>query len=273
MTSFAINGHEKQESVFFAEVWFEGDTALLEGQGLCYNWDKGTDSAKDGRRSNRVEVPSITNAQYFAGVCADKHAARTGGQLIRIYLPGSWCNVLSKADSTIGVGRLTCEITGAVGTNGYFRYSGLEGEGSCIPMQTIDRGTDIGLCFCKLDGPGRPSGLLETLQVLNNATPLTTVMVGGTTLMIGVSLGSDRTYTLGDATRDGLRKKFGVIDTEITTASLVVAVTTGRVHDLSDSDLSNITFTYDNAINTSIVLEWDGAWGVISCSKTQPALS
>lgn len=273
MTSHAINGHEKQASVISEVVWFEGDTALLEGQGVCYNWDSGTAAAKDGRRSNRVEVPSILNAQYFAGVTDGKYAARTGGQLITIFKPGSWCNVLSRASTVIGVGRLTCEITAATATNGSFRYSGLEGEGSCVPFQTIDRSGTAGVCFCKLDA-GRPSGLCEVIAIVDNDA-IGTVMVGGTTFVTGATIaGGDCTYTLPDATRDGLRKKIKVITTEIATNDLVVTVTTGRSHALADSDLATVTFAgASTTVNTQVTLEWDEAWIVTSLSKTMPALA
>ncbi len=269
------NAYEKKATTFDEWVWFEGTTALLEGQSVCYNWDynraSGSAASAYPERFNRVEVPSITNAQYFAGVTAEPYrAVSPGPQLIKIYRPGSVCNVLSGASTTIGEGRLTCEITGTVATNGYFRYSGLEGEGSCIPFQTIDRGTP-GLCLAKLD-IGRPSGLLEVVTATAGAQ--TGFMVGGTTLFVGASLGSDETLILADATRDGLRKKYGIITNDISGGNnLVVTVSTGRMHVDGDTTLATITFTASASSDTSIVLEWDGAWGIISCSKTQPVIA
>lgn len=269
----ALNAYEKKHKVILEYVWFEGTTALLEGQGVCYNWNYGTATADDARRFNRVEVPSITNAQYFAGVAARNYAAvDPGPQLIEIYRPGSVCPVLSGANTTIGVGRLTCEITGTVATNGYFRYSGLEGEGSCIPFQTVDRSTP-GLCLAKLDA-GRPSGLLEVIALVDNDA-IGTVMVGGTTLVTGSTIGTGNcTYTLPDATRDGLRKKFGIITAEVTTSDFVITVTTGRTHALADSTLASVTFPDSGTtLDTSVVLEWEGAWMVVGMTKTLPALA
>jgi hypothetical protein len=273
MTSQALNAHEKKKATISKWVWFEGATALLEGQAVCYNWDFGTAENEDARRFARVEVPSTTNAQHFAGVCAQAHAARTGGRMIEIYVPGSICNVLSRASTTIGVGRLTFEITAATATNGTFRYSGLEGEGSGIPLQTVDRSNTAGLCLMKLDPPGRPSGGLEVVQLVDNTA--FTCMVGGTTLLTGATLtNGNATFTLADGAIDGLRKKFGVITTEIATNDAVITVTSGRTHALADSTLASVTFAgASTCLNTSIVLEWDGAWSMVAATKTMPALA
>lgn len=279
MTSFAVNSYEKEALTFLVEVWFEGSTALLEGQAVCYNFDRGTAADKDGRRSNRVEVPSITNSLYFAGVCAEKHAARTGGQLIRIYLPGSWCNVLSKASTTLGAGRLTFEITSTVATNGSFKFEGMEGEGSCVPMQTVDRsgvdGTDEqqGNCFCKLDPPGRPSGGFEQVQLVDQTAFV--AMSVGTTGIIGAALtNNDATETLIAGTVNGQRKRFVCITTEITTNDAVVTITSGRSAALADTNLATVTFAgASTCLNKSVTLEWTGGWFVVGASQTMPALA
>jgi len=269
----SINGHIKQGRVFKEVVWFEGDTALLEGQAVCYNYDYGTASAADARRFNRVEVPSTTNAQHFAGVCACAYAANTGGQLIEIYKPGSICNILSRASTTLGVGRLTFEITATVATNGSFKFEGLEGEGSCIPMQTVDRSSDAGLCLAKLDPPGRPSGGFEQVQLVDNSAFV--AMVGGTTGIIGATLtNGDATETLEDGAIAGLRKKFVCITTEIATNDAVITVSTGRTHALADNDLATVTFAgASTCLGAQVTLEWDKAWIVTSLSKTMPALA
>ncbi|GAG19484.1 unnamed protein product, partial [marine sediment metagenome] len=55
----SLNGYEKQNNAKIGWVWFEGTTALLEGQGVCYNFDYGTaPGSADGRRYNRVELPA-----------------------------------------------------------------------------------------------------------------------------------------------------------------------------------------------------------------------
>ncbi len=146
--SAAINSHEKAFSVISAVVWFGGSTALNEGQGLCYNWDVGTGTASDGRRGNHVELPTILNAVYSAGVADRPYAAVTGGQFITINLPGSYCNIWSNASNTIGTSITTCssDTTNA----GIFVYAGFPGKGSAVPLQTIDRSETAGLCFAYL---------------------------------------------------------------------------------------------------------------------------
>jgi len=270
----SLNGHIKQGRVYSETVWFEGSTALLEGQAVCYNWDYGTASEADARRFNRVEVPSVTNAQYFAGVASRPYAARSGGRFIEIYKPGSICNVLSRADSTIGVGRLTFEITGTTATNGSFRYEGLEGEGSCVPLQTVDRSLAAGTCLAKLDPPSRPSGGLEVLDIVDNDA-IGTVMVGGTTLVTGATIGTgDCTYTLADGAIEGLRKKFGIITTEIATNDFVITVTSGRNASLADETIATVTFAGSaTTVGTSVVLAWSGAWNLRNATKTCPALA
>ena len=259
MTSHALNGYEKQESVISEEVWFEGVTALLEGQAVCYNFDYGTATDKDGRRCNRVEVPSILNARFFAGVCAEKHAASATGQLIRIYKPGSWCNVLgisTASDTVIGVGRLTFEITAAVATNGTFRYSGLEGEGSCIPMQTVNV-SESQLIFARLDAPGRPSGGVQTVQTVDNTAFV--AMVGGTTYLVGhAAAGGDATFALVQGTYEGQRKKFAMITTAMSGGNTVVITPATDGLTIAGGALDTITL---DAVSEIISLEYfAGRW-------------
>lgn len=273
MSSQALNAYEKKAATISKWVWFTGTTALLEGQAVCFDWDYGTATDSEARRFARVEVPSTTNAQHFAGVCAQKHAASATGQLVEIYVPGSVCKVLVGASTVVGVGRLTFEITGTVATNGTFRYEGLEGEGSCIPMQTTTFVATYQLCLAKLDPPGRPSGGLEAVQLVDNTAFV--AMVGGTTCLIGAALtNGDATETVDDGAIAGLRKKFVIITTEITTNDAVLTITNGRMHVDADTTLASVTFAgASTCLNTKIALEWDGAWSVVACSKTMPALA
>lgn len=255
MTSEAINGHEKQSDQKLAWVWFTGSTALKEGQGVCFDWDSGTATVADGRRCNRVELPSTTNSRHFAGVASRAYAAKTGGQLIEICKPGSYCNILSKASTTIGVGRLTCEAGGTYA--GYFRYAGFEGEGSAVPLQTIDRSSTAGKCYAKLE-VGPPSGLVEEITAVDDDA--ITPMVGGVTYIVGAALASgDCTATLADGTISGLRKAFSVVTTAVTTNDVVITVTSGLMGGVGAADgtgaLSTITL---NAVGEEIVLEWAG---------------
>lgn len=252
--SHALNAYEKQARLVIEEVWFEGTTALLEGQAVCYNYDYGTATAYDGRRFNKVEVPSQTNMRYFAGVAACAYEAKSTGQLIRIYRPGSVCNILSTASTTLGSGRLTFEYTSTVATNGSFGLAGFPGEGSAVPLQTVDRSTTAGLCQAYLE-EGEPSGGVERVAVAAGAN---VCMVGGVSYIVGSSIASDATFTLADGTLSGLKKAFSVITTAVTTNNFVVTVTSG-IQGIANADpttaLASITM---NALAEETVLQWDG---------------
>jgi len=252
-SSQALNAHIAKPEQFPLWVWFEGATALAEGQGVCYNWDYGTATALDGKRSNRVELPSITNSRWFAGVAARDYAARAGGQFIEIFAPGSFCNILSKANTTIGVGRLTCEAGGTYA--GYFRYAGFEGSGSATPLQTVDRSTTAGKCFAKLE-VGAPSGLVE-VPTLKPAGGAHVFMVGGVTIFdTATTLAADATFTLADGTLCGQKKAFKCA-AAMTTKDIIVTVTSG-VKGVGDADptgaLATITMDADNE---EVTLVWD----------------
>jgi hypothetical protein len=266
MTSHALNAYEKQSPSITEHVWFMGTGALLEGQAVCYNFDFGTAADVDGRRGNRVEPPSTTNNLYFAGVAARDYPANAAGatrpQLIEIYTPGSWCNVRSAASTTLGVGRLTFDITAVVATNGLFKYEGLEGEGSCVPLQTVDRSSTAGLCFARLDPPGRPSGGVETVQLVD-ATAFV-AMVGGTTNVIGVAAGtSSPAEEILDGTKEGQRKKFEVITTAVTTNECRINIENDDGNDPADGtqDLDGVEI---GAVGDQVVFEWAaGSWNIV----------
>lgn len=265
MVSSALNAHVKKSPAKSLWVWFGGSTALLEGQGVCYNWDYGTAADEDGRRFNFVEVPTILNARYFAGVAARAYSARTGGQFIEIYGPGSVCNVLSRASTTIGVGVLTCEAGGTYA--GYFRYAGFEGEGTVVPLQTVDRSSTAGNCQAKLQ-EGPPSGLVESVVANTDALldgGATTFMVGGVSYIdANISTGADATATLADGTVPGLKKAF-VCRAAQTTGDVVVTVTSG-IEGIANADPTDTLATITlNADLEECTLHWDsfdtsGVW-------------
>ncbi len=273
MTSFAVNAYEKQGAVFSQWVWFEGATALLEGQAVCFNFDSGTETDPDARRFARVEVPSITNSLYFAGVCSRPYAASSTKQLIEIYLPGSICKVLVGSDTVLGAARLTFEITSVVATNGTFINEGMEGEGSCVPLQTTTFDTNAALCLVKLDPPGRPSGGFETVQLVDQTAFV--AMSVGTTGLIGAALSTnDATEVLIAGTVNGQRKRFLIITTEISTSDAVITITNGRSAALDDASLETVTFAgASTCLGTSVTLEWTGGWFVVGASETMPALA
>ena len=253
----SINGYVKQTPTNVLWVWFEGSTALKEGQGVCYNFDYGTATAADGRRVNRVELPSTTNARYFAGVSARYYSAKTGGQFIEVYGPGSTCNVLVGASVTLGSGIITCQAGGT--DAGVFTYAGFEGEGSAVPLQTVDGSSTDKLCLAKLQ-VGQPSGLVEALAVVDNDAVVP--MVGGVTYIVGSDItGGNCTATLADGTISGIRKAFNVA-VAVSTSDFVLTVTSGeqRVKTTDGAVVALASATFD-AQGEKILLEWqDGVW-------------
>ncbi len=233
MSSRALNAYEKKAATISKWVWFKGTTALLEGQAVCFNFDFNsaeevaagtTQESADNRRVSRVELPSSTNAQWFAGVCSRKYAASSTGQLIEIFIPGSVCNILILvADVDCGVNLLTFDVTDggtdATDVRGYFRYAGLPGAGSAITLQDVDASgvTEAGdgkLCQALLQS-GPPSGGVQVVQSVDDAA--LTEMVGGTTYVIGCAA-STGVATAAPAVSyvEGLRKKYQMITTAMT---------------------------------------------------------
>jgi hypothetical protein len=249
-------------------VWYASNAALSEGEGVCYNWDYGTDTTAEASRLNRVETPSTTNAQWFAGVAATAYSARSSGQMIKIYTPGSVCNVLVGASTVVGVGFLTFDVTAA--TVGQFRRMGLPGRGSAQPLQTTTYVATAQTCLCKLM-EGEESGGAEDITAVNGAI---TPMVGGTTCIIGASIGGNCTFTLADGTIPGLRKKYQIVDTELTTNNAVLTVSSGVTDDVDDVSLDSVTWAgASTCLNTLCSLYWDGAWIVQAKSEDVPVLA
>lgn len=264
-TSNATNAPLKVGPAISRWVWFTGTTALVEGQGVCYDWDRGTQTSADARRYTYVELPAILNARHFAGVAVRAYAANSGGQLIEIFCPGSVCNVYSNASTTIGVGRLTCEAgTGGAGA-GYFARAGFEGAGSAVPLQTVDRSTDAGICLALLE-TGPPSGLVEVILPVDNTA--ITCMVGGVTYFVtAVALtGGDSTFTLADGTIPGLKKAF-VCQEAMSGNEVVITVTSG-IEGVANADPTDaMTSMSFNADLEEVTLQWDafdtsGVWVV-----------
>jgi len=259
MTSNALNAPRAKFATVSRWVWFTGSAALYEGMGVCFNYDTTTGAAAilaDGNRGNEVELPSATNARYFAGVAARDYSAHSGGQMIEIYEPGSFCNVYAKANCTLGTGRLTCEAGGTYA--GYFRYAGFEGQGSARPLQTIDR-TTAGKVFAQLES-GPQSGLVQVI-VANDDGLLdggaTACMVGGVTYFdADISTGANATDTLADGTLPGLKKAFNKRIAQ--TSNIVITVASGVqgvAHASPTTALNSITLDNDK---DEICLEWNG---------------
>jgi hypothetical protein len=143
----STNGHIKQSNPIVEWVWYEGTDAVREGEAVCFNTDYGTAANVDCRRCNRVERPTTSNNKAFAGVAARDYTAKSGGQFIEIYAPGSkGVKIALAVDTVIGTGLLTFTVAGKynVGAStglktdaGRFYTGKYLGRGSAIPRQTV----------------------------------------------------------------------------------------------------------------------------------------
>ena len=251
----SVNAPQKKGNTISAWVWFEGTTLLLEGQGVCYDYSYGIAATADARRTNRVALPTILNAPFFAGVAARNYTAQTTGQLIEIYLPGSTCNILLKANVVIGVGRITCQAGGTYA--GYFTNEGFQGQGSAVPLQTVTAASTAAKGLALLE-EGSQSGLQETLTT--TAGGATTFMAGGVTHFATATNATSPTNTPVAGTKWGQRKRF-VVDGTQTTSNVVV--TYGGTAMKYDNTTTLATITMGTTGSDSTV-EWVGYWHLVA---------
>lgn len=196
-------------------VFFSGTTALVKGQGLCYDRDYGTAASNEGERDTRVQLPDNTNNQFFAGVVSKDYAANAAGQWVEIYEPGSVCEIAIQIGTTVRSTRLTCSA--ATGQPGRFGPAGFPGRGTAVALQTITALTDdtasVGVISSSLDG---------TATV--NTTPWKTISKAG---LFANAIAGDYVYVIGGAT----------------TATMATRVTVGRYTIASVTDDDNAVMT------------------------------
>jgi hypothetical protein len=204
-------------------VWCTKTTAITEGEPFCYNSDYGTAATAEGRRSFEVETPSASNNLFFAGVASKAYSAcetGAGGQMITIFVPGSFCNIRAKVNCTVNVTRLTFGIGTSVD---YFYTGGLPGEGTATALQTVDRSSTEGLVYAKLE-VGPPSGGSQIVTPANGA--MAGVITHGTVYFPVTTIGTgDATLTIADGTFVGQRRVF-ICEGTMTTNNIVLTVTT-----------------------------------------------
>lgn len=261
------NASNYQDPVAFPKkVFYTGSDAVVAGYGCCYDRDYGTATDNDGKRDARVALPDNTNNNSFAGVFAKSYAAKTGGQWVTIYVPGSICQIYVDASTTISeTNYLTCQIGGGgSGTFDVGSAGGLMGRGTARIMQTR---TGAGLVLAELID-GQESGLVETITPVDNtAVPM---MVGGVTLITGgITLGTgNSTASLANGTHVGQRKRIECLGT-LTTNDYVVSATSSNitaqatspadtsltVADVTNMAIASISF---DAANENAYLEWSG---------------
>lgn len=268
MSDKSINAPIGLENGDFEECLYTNASAstvsLKRGMGVCYDFDYGTAANSDASRMNRVELPSATNNRFFAGVLGANYSVPGyGKQIVRVWKPGSTCQILSRASTTVGVGILTCEAGGTYA--GYFKYAGFQGQGSATPLQTVDRSSTAGLCLAKLQ-EGEQSGLVE-VPTLDPAGGAATFMVGGVTIFdTATTLAANITNTLADSTISGLKKMFKCM-AAMTTSDIVITVTSGKQGaGNADPTAALATITLD-ADNEEVEMRWGGTeanghWGV-----------
>lgn len=170
------------------DVIYEGTTDLFKGQGLCYNFDKGTATDADGNRMNYVELPSTTNNRWFAGVTVQSYKADPAGfRIITIAEPGSVAEVAVDQATTLGTTVLTCSTV--TGHKGIFSYAGLMGRGTAIALQTKAAATTgpVGAISASTDG-----------SAVTSADGVTITKTG----LFANALVGDYVYVLGGGTKD-----------------------------------------------------------------------
>lgn len=224
------------------KVFFTGATAIVEGQPLCYDSDKGTAADVDNARGYNVEMPSTSNNYAFAGVAMEAHDANASGQWLTIAEPGSVVLIQTNQNCTIK----STVVTACAGQN-YFYKAGYRGRGTALCLQTVNRSSVQGLVLAKLDD-GEESGLVQEVAVVAGA--IATVMAGGVTFhSTAAAPASNATYTVADGTFVGQRKRI-VCDAAITTGDIDVTITThvteSPEHLFMDAD------------GEEIILEWNG---------------
>jgi hypothetical protein len=97
-----MSGHQvtyKSEKVSGKMVLYEGTDTLYEGYALCYNVDATPSDSDPVPSAYRVEKPSATNLEHFAGLVSQEYAGRTGPCEIRVIEPDK----MQKANAYIGI--------------------------------------------------------------------------------------------------------------------------------------------------------------------------
>lgn len=266
--SFNAVLHEDKVRKITRRVFYTVDTAIDKGYGVCYDRDYGTATVAEALRDKRVSLPSNTNNNSFAGVASRNYSAKTSGQWIEIYEPGSVAEVYVDATVTIGDNTyVTCQIAG--GGSGTFdvAHLGFPGRGTAKVMQSR---TAAGLILAYLeDGP--ESGLIETLTP--TAGGATTAMPTGVTLYAASTPASDATVTVANGTIIGQQKLHLCIGTQ-TTNDVMIQPTSNNIKamvtDPLDTTLAitdfkslNVASVELDAANEFADLVWNGTFWIL----------
>jgi hypothetical protein len=185
--------HIHDARILTRTVFFTGSTALKRGMALCYDRDHthATDTpaqtATDeyGGRDMRVELPTITNNNEFAGTVLDDAPARTGGQFVEIAEPGGFGPIRVLEETVVATTRLTFICGGPAA--GYFAQQGFDGRGTAKAMQTT-----VTASATIADNPNGPivqswtgSGSCTTAGVITDTGKGTNVAAGDKVIVFG----------------------------------------------------------------------------------------
>lgn len=179
-------------------VWFTNTgTALVEGQGVCYNVDIYTTNTGEAVtdpwafRGNAVELPSKTNSHLFAGVAARDYPASSVYQPIEIYEPGSICNIALGDDATINSTYLTCSA--GTGDNGRFSRTGFLGRGTAFCLETNASGNLLEV----LDGTGALDATGKIITKSSHGLAAAGGAVGDKVALVGIEADGTNSGTPG----------------------------------------------------------------------------
>ena len=179
--------YQGQAHVKKALFVYKGTAALKKGFGMCFDFDylttdtgQAATDAFGARGLKVVEVPSVSNANRFAGVLTNSYPASTrGNQIIELAMPGGCAMVAQRVISTSGLTRITCIVdqTAGDGLSGMFGHGGLCGRGSAIALQTLAAATAGNLALTNVTG--------TVVGVYAAGTGLTTVTLTGAGTALG----------------------------------------------------------------------------------------
>lgn len=227
--------HENQARVLPRTVFYEGTGALVKGQAVCYNRDTGTATEHDGYRDKKVEDPAPGNEAYFAGVTVREYSAKSAGQWIQIYEPGSICEVYCNEAVDLGdhVFAIQDEQSSPDDMGQFGKtWVGFLGRGAARILQT-ESSADKPVMALLLDGP--QTGVVQVIDAEAGAATLNAT--GMTIIPTAATIASDMTATLADADVIGVRKGYQCL-AALTTSDLVITVTNGLQEDGSTALVS-----------------------------------
>ena len=226
--------HKDVLTAFPKRVFFTGTGALTKGQGLCYDADRGTAADVEAERDKFVELPTTSNNRHFAGVCVGGYSAKSSGQWITIFEPGSTCQVSIGIDSAVDSTMMTCSVNSV--DAGKFTKEGFPGRGTALSLQT------------------NASGVLASDYAQNGALDTTGLILTHTAAFAGLTAGkSYDVYILAgeDDATDAVTgvKTTGIYLTDNTLTLAAVGSTTGGTMEVSyylqDGNQTCLAYLFD----------------------------